>query len=101
MTREKLNSLIVFSMMSVMVGLILLFFSVNFGTALAEVWLMQQGSADTAKYLIAIESYIQNFIVAGGVLFGIGLATIMFSYYKILSTSAPASKSSLENREIK
>ncbi|WP_404406900.1 hypothetical protein [Jeotgalibacillus malaysiensis] len=86
MTREKLNGLIIFSITITVIGFVLLFFSVSFGTSLAENWLFQRGEADTAMYLIIIESYIQNFIVAGGVLFGIGLATMTIFYYKILST---------------
>ncbi|TFD99435.1 hypothetical protein [Jeotgalibacillus salarius] len=85
MTRGRLNGLIISSMILAATGFILLFFSVNFGTSLADKWLFQQGGADTATYLIIIESYINNFIVAGGILLGIGLATIIFSYYKILS----------------
>lgn len=87
MTREKLNGLIIFSITITVIGFVLLFFSVSFGTSLAENWLVQRGSADTAMYLIIIESYIQNFIVAGGVLFGIGLVTMTIFYYKILSTA--------------
>ncbi|AJD89582.1 hypothetical protein JMA_02650 [Jeotgalibacillus malaysiensis] len=87
MTREKLNGLIIFSIAITVIGLILLFFSVSFGTSLGENWLFQRGGADTAMYHLVIESYIQNFLVAGGVLFGIGLVTTIFSYYKLLSTT--------------
>lgn len=62
-------------------GFILLFFSPYFGVSMAENWLMKQGGSDTAVFHIMIESYISNFLVAGGILFGIGLVTILVTSF--------------------
>jgi ABC-type sugar transport system permease subunit len=85
MTKDKLKRLILFGSLMTAIGFILLFFSVNFGTSLAENWLLKQGGADTSTYLIVIEGYIKNFLAAGSILFGSGIATITFAYYKILN----------------
>lgn len=85
MTKEKLKGLVVFGSLLTTIGFIFLFFSVNFGTSLAEKWLAKRGGADTSIYLIVIEGSTNSFLAAGSILFGIGLATIIFVYYKILN----------------
>lgn len=87
MTMEKLKGLVAVGSLIAVIGLIFLFFSVNFGTSLADNWLAEQGGADTSIYLIVIEGYINNFVTAGSILLGIGLATVIFSYYKTLNTN--------------
>ncbi|UFT99573.1 hypothetical protein KO561_00925 [Radiobacillus kanasensis] len=62
-----------------LLGIIFIFSSVHFGTTLAEVWLSELGGADTMEYQIRMKSYTNNFLVSGGILFGIGLCTIVFS----------------------
>ena len=85
MTKDKLKGLVALGSVITAVGFILLFFSVNIGLSLAENWLVTQGGMDTSAYLIVIEGYINNFLAAGSILFGIGISTIIFSYYKILN----------------
>ena len=85
MTKNKLKGLASLASIISVIGIILIFFSVNFGTSLAEKWLAKQGGADTSTYLIVLEGYINNFIVSGSIVFGIGLAAIAFAYYKILN----------------
>ncbi|WP_252504016.1 hypothetical protein [Sporosarcina sp. Marseille-Q4943] len=85
MTKEKLKGLVVFGSLITAIGFILLFFSVNFGTSLAEKWLAKRGGADTSMFLIVIEGSTNSFLAAGSILLGIGLATIIFVYYKILN----------------
>jgi hypothetical protein len=58
------------------IGIILLFFSVNFGISHTEKWLVKQGTAVTSTYLIIIEGFTNNFLAAGSILLGIGLTTI-------------------------
>ncbi|WP_174733245.1 hypothetical protein [Mesobacillus harenae] len=84
-TKDKLMGLIALGSVLSAVGFILLFFSVNFGTSLAESWLVKQGGADTSIYLKVIEGYTNNFLFAGSILFGIGLFALLLSYYKLLS----------------
>ncbi|WP_010094752.1 hypothetical protein [Ornithinibacillus scapharcae] len=85
MTKDKLKGLTGLGSFITVIGFIFLFFSVNFGTSLADNWLVNQGGADTSMYLIVTEGYINIFLVAGSILFGIGLAIVVFTYYKILN----------------
>jgi hypothetical protein len=85
MTKDKLKGLVALASLITAIGFILLFFSVNFGRLFAGIWLSQRGSADTSTYLIILEGSINNFLAAGSILFGIGLTTIIFAYYKILN----------------
>ncbi|WP_342598952.1 hypothetical protein MHB48_16145 [Psychrobacillus sp. FSL H8-0483] len=84
MTKDKLKGLVALSSLITATGFILLFFSINFGTSFAGKWIAKQGGADQPTYLIVIEGYTNNFLATGSILFGIGLATILFSCYKIL-----------------
>jgi hypothetical protein len=85
-TRNKLKGLIALSILLSVLGLFLLFNSVNFGTSLVESWLVKQGDADTAWYHIRAKGNINNFLSVGSILFGVGLTTTMFVSYKLLTT---------------
>jgi len=86
MTKDKLKGLISLGSLITVIGFILLFFSVNFGLSLAENWILNRGGgADTSTYLIVIEGSIRKILAIGSILFGIGLATIIVTYYKILN----------------
>lgn len=84
MTKDKLKGYVTLASLITAIGFILLFFSINFGMSFAEKWIAKQGEADQPTYLIVIEGYTNNFLATGSILFGIGLATILFTYYKIL-----------------
>ncbi|NEU31322.1 hypothetical protein GN156_11095 [bacterium LRH843] len=64
-------------------GFVMIFFSVIFGTSIAEFWLSRQGGADTAYYNMIVDGYIRSFLVAGGILFGFGLLTMVLTCYKL------------------
>lgn len=81
MTKDNFNRFVTIGATLFVIGFILLFFSTNFGTSMADNWLMKQGGADTAMFHIRIESYINNFVVSGGILFGIGLFTLILTYF--------------------
>ncbi|WP_430787298.1 hypothetical protein VBD025_16080 [Virgibacillus flavescens] len=85
MRKDKLKGLVALGSLITGIGLILLFFSVYFGKSVALNWLRNEGGADTGKYQIVIEGYTNTFLAAGSILFGIGLATIIFTYYKMLN----------------
>ncbi|SEM14379.1 hypothetical protein SAMN04487786_1145 [Paenisporosarcina quisquiliarum] len=86
MTKDKLKGLVALGSLMTAIGFILLFFSVNFGLSLAEKWILNRGGgADTSTYLIVIEGSISKILAIGSILFGIGLATIIVTYYKILN----------------
>ncbi|WP_096272160.1 hypothetical protein [Paucisalibacillus globulus] len=81
MTKDNFNLFITIGAILSIIGFILLFFSTHFGTSLAENWLVNQGGVDTAMYHIRVESYITNFVVSGGILFGLGLFTLILTYF--------------------
>lgn len=85
MTKSKLMGLVVLGSLITAIGFILLFFSVNIGLLLAENWIVKQGGADTSTYLLVIEGSINNFLSAGSIFLSIGLATIIITYYKIIT----------------
>ncbi|GAE92936.1 hypothetical protein JCM21714_1961 [Gracilibacillus boraciitolerans JCM 21714] len=85
MTKDNLKGLIVLSSLMTVIGLVLLFVSVNFGIFLADNWLANEDWVDTSKYLMVVEGSINILLTVGGILFGVGLAAIIFTYYKILN----------------
>ena len=85
MLENKLKGLIALGSLITIIGFILLFYSVNFGLTLAEKWIAKQGGAATSTYEIVIKGFTNNFLVAGSILFGSGLVTIIFAYYKIIN----------------
>ena len=66
-------------------GLILSFFSVNFGTAIADIWLntLTEG-VGTWKYEFVMQSNTNNFLVIGSILVSVSLVSIIFSWYRML-----------------
>ncbi|MFJ7667336.1 hypothetical protein ACIQXI_09515 [Lysinibacillus sp. NPDC097195] len=85
MTKNKLKSLVTLGSVITAVGFIILFLSVDIGLSLAEGWLDRRGGLDTTLYLIGNEGFIKSTQAVGSILFGIGLSTIIFAYYKILN----------------
>ena len=84
MSKDNLMGLIIVGSLLGVGGFIMIFFSVTFGTSLAESCLMRQGGADTAYYHIIMNSYINNSLVVGGIFLSIGLLIVAFIYYKLL-----------------
>ncbi|GAQ19041.1 hypothetical protein OPHB3_3000 [Oceanobacillus picturae] len=84
MISDKLKGIIIIGFLLSIVGIILLFFGVNFGTSLADNWLAKQGGADTSYYHIITRGYINTFLAAGSIFLGVGLITILIFYFKIL-----------------
>ncbi|MBS8263789.1 hypothetical protein DYI25_04940 [Mesobacillus boroniphilus] len=86
MIKEKLQGLAIINALLALLGIILIAFSVDFGTSKADSWLASRGGADTAYYHLIVESYINNFLVSGGILLGFGLISSTLVYYKIYSS---------------
>lgn len=86
MLLDKLKVLMTLGSMLGIAGFISIFFSIYFGTSLADNWLVKQGGADTGMYQIIVAGYINNFLAAGSILFGIGLLVTILSYYKIINS---------------
>ncbi|QKY70592.1 hypothetical protein Len3610_14225 [Lentibacillus sp. CBA3610] len=64
------------------IGLILIFSSNNLGASLADGWLAKYDYADNLTYEFKVTANTNNFLVTGGILFGIGLATILLQNAK-------------------
>lgn len=82
---KHIKGLSVLSGLLVIVGLVLMFASVSFGASLGLSWLVNQedGSADTSQYMMVIETYTNNFVIVGSILFGVGLLTAILAYFSI------------------
>ncbi|MEW9503158.1 hypothetical protein [Jeotgalibacillus marinus] len=85
MIKNKLKGGIVLGSLLSIVGFILLFFSVNFGISISEYWLSKRGSVETSIYLKVIEGHTNNFLAAGSILFGVGVITLVLTYYMMLN----------------
>ncbi|MCF6137821.1 hypothetical protein [Pseudalkalibacillus berkeleyi] len=64
-------------------GFVFLFFSVDFGTSIAEFWLISKGGADTALYHIVIQSYINSFLISGTIFLVAGIMMVTLCYYQL------------------
>ncbi|GIN89214.1 hypothetical protein J6TS1_11500 [Siminovitchia terrae] len=86
MLKEHIKGLGVISSLLAIAGLVLMFSSIFFGTSLGESWLLNQedGVADTSQYMMVIETYKNNFVIAGSILFGVGLLTAILTYFTFL-----------------
>ncbi|MGG1397701.1 hypothetical protein ABE288_07700 [Bacillus salipaludis] len=83
MTKENSIYFLIVGTVLGLVGVVMIFFSVNFGTYFAESWLASRGGSDTGYYHIIVNSYINNFLVAGAILLGFGLFIVTLIYYKV------------------
>lgn len=79
------------SILGMLTGFVLLFFSVNFGQYRAERWLTARGSASTEEYVVIVEQSISVFIVLGGVLLAASLlwAIMLFVKYPDMFQTQP------------
>ena len=80
---EHFKGLSIISSLIAIVGLFLMFSSISFGTSLGESWLLSQedGIADSSRYNRIVETYKNNFVIIGSILFGAGLLSAIFTYY--------------------
>lgn len=79
---EKYKKLIIIGTILGIWGLLLVFFSVSFGTTIAQNWLTKQVATDTWNYELVMQSNINNFLVIGSILFTVGLVSILLSWHK-------------------
>ncbi|RKQ33272.1 hypothetical protein [Oceanobacillus halophilus] len=62
MTKDKLKGMITLGTLLGVMGLIFIFFSVRFGTSLADGWLAAQGGfANSSMYELRVEANTNNF----------------------------------------
>jgi hypothetical protein len=82
--KEKLQGFVMIGALFSLVGVILTFFSVSFGTSMADSWLASRGGADTGYYHLIVTSYINSFLVAGAVILGFGLMLTSLAAFKLI-----------------
>lgn len=85
MTSEKLKNFAIINVLLILSGVIMIFFSVRFGTSLADSWLSSRGGADTGYYHIIVKGYMNSFLAAGGIILGFGLVFFTLASYKLLN----------------
>lgn len=84
MTEEKLNKFIYVALVLLAMGLIFIFFSHGLATSLADSMLAASDYA-FIDYDTKLNAYINNFLVTGAILFGVGLSAVLLAYYKKLT----------------
>jgi len=84
--KEHIKGLSIISSLLTIAGLVLMFSSISFGTSLGSSWLLNQedGTANTSEYDMVVETYKNNFVIAGSILFGAGLLTAILTYFTSL-----------------
>ncbi|UJW56187.1 hypothetical protein HXZ66_01550 [Bacillus sp. A116_S68] len=83
MLNKHIKGLSIISSLLAIAGLVLMFSSISFGTALGESWLINQvdGVADTSQYNMIVETYKNNFVITGSVLFSASILTAILTYF--------------------
>ena len=80
---NKNERLFKISTLLIILGFILIMGSGWTGNLFANIWLnMQGGMADTNVYEFQKYTYSSSFLSLGNIIFGVGLLTMLFSWYK-------------------
>jgi uncharacterized membrane protein YedE/YeeE len=82
--KENLQGFVIIGALCILAGGILTFNSVSFGISMADSWLADRGGADTGFFQIIVKSYIDSFLVGGGVMLGFGLVLTAITTYKLM-----------------
>lgn len=98
MLEKHIIRLGIISSLLAIVGLVLMFSAVSFGTSLGTSWLIKQedGIADTSQYMMIIETYTSTFLISGSILFAAGILTAVLSYFTSLFFGIRETKLSTE-----
>lgn len=83
MKKEVRADLLVMSIATLLVGGVLVFASVYFGTLLSDNWKLKNDGADPTYYTMITNNYIDIFQVLGGILFTLGSIISLYLYYLI------------------
>ena len=87
MTKDKLKGVVALGSLFAIIGFLILFFSPDLVLFRAESWLVKQGGVDTSTYQIVIAGFTNSFLAVGSILFGVGVATIVVAFYKIVTSN--------------
>ncbi|MFE1245127.1 hypothetical protein ACFW35_13425 [Fictibacillus sp. NPDC058756] len=79
---KKIKELSIISSLLAIAGLVLMFSSNYFGTTLGDSWRHNQaGVIDTELYYRVTDTYKNNFVIIGSILFGAGILTAILTYF--------------------
>jgi hypothetical protein len=79
---HKIKELSIISSLLAITGLVLMFSIIYFATSIGDSWLLDQGGiADTGQYNRVVETYKNNFVIIGSILFGTGILTAILTYF--------------------
>ncbi|CAN7546975.1 hypothetical protein [Rossellomorea sp. LjRoot5] len=82
MSKDNLTLVIILGILSTIVGFIMFFFNVYFGTATAKAQLFNNGS-DALNYNVILKGYINTYLVGGSILFVMGALAIVLGYHQL------------------
>jgi predicted secreted protein len=78
----KIKELSIISSLLAFAGLVLMFSSIYFATSIGDSWLLDQGGVtDTGQYNRVVDTYKNNFVIIGSILFGTGVLTAILTYF--------------------
>jgi|GEM_PF-770210 len=85
MTNSTKNSdLLKLSCIFSLIGLLLIVFNGRIANALGSLWIQSLGGmSDTNEYIFIKTSYANASLVIGGILLGISLIAMLFSWYQL------------------
>ncbi|MGV2940513.1 hypothetical protein AB5I83_13025 [Mesobacillus sp. LC4] len=83
--KKKLQGFVIIGALFSLLGVILTFSSVSLGSSMADSWLASRGGADTAYYHLMVKSYINSFLVAGGIMLVFGLMLTSLAAFKLMN----------------
>ncbi|MEI2665760.1 hypothetical protein [Rossellomorea sp. LJF3] len=83
MTKDNLTLVIILGILSTMVGFIMFFFNVYFGTATAEAQFFNNGIGGPEYYKVILKGYINTYLVGGSILFVMGVLAIVLGYHQL------------------
>jgi nitrate reductase gamma subunit len=79
---NKIKELCIISSFLAIAGLVLMFTSYYFGTSLGNTWRHNHaGVVDTKLYYRVVDTYKNNFVIIGSILFGAGILTAILTYF--------------------
>ncbi|KYD11265.1 hypothetical protein B5V88_06180 [Heyndrickxia sporothermodurans] len=102
MSKEHIKGLSIISSLLMIMGLFLMFFSVSIGTYLGDSWVSNQPGVydnDDSLYTLIIETYINNLVIVGSILFSVGLLAGVFTYIKSFLSGTKGTTMSSNNND--
>ncbi|PFA62822.1 hypothetical protein CN378_17410 [Bacillus sp. AFS015802] len=88
MSKDHSILVVILGALSGIVGFIMLFFNVYFGTSRADAWLASRGGADTGFYHIVVKGYMNTFLVGGALMALLGMVAVVWGYHLLQVNSS-------------